>query len=188
MKWLLFFVVLALNLNACTTLSEKPVEAYQLGLMQHLQKRDNWYFSGRLALVDEKNSISASINWRHQLKEDDIELFGPLAQGRIAITIVGDEIAVDNGEQRQTYVGVVDAVLTELLGFDMPAQALRFWVLGVNDPEQAYTNISDGFIQNGWMVRYKELQKSNSETLPKKISAEKEKTKVRLVIDQWELT
>ncbi|WP_347987455.1 lipoprotein insertase outer membrane protein LolB [Methylomonas sp. AM2-LC] len=188
MRCLLLFVVLALTLNACATLSEKPIEVYQLGLMQHLQKQANWYFSGRLALVDEKNSISASINWRHRVNEDNIELYGPLAQGRVAITIVGDKITVDDGEQQQAYLGRVDSVLTALLGVDIPAQALRFWVLGVTDPEQAYTEISDGFIQNGWMVRYKELQNLNSETLPRKISSEKEKTKVRLVIDQWELS
>ncbi|MGD0960450.1 MAG: lipoprotein insertase outer membrane protein LolB [Methylomonas sp.] len=181
-------ILIFLVLNSCALFPEKPVQVYQLSRMQNLQHQLKWFFSGRLNLTNEKDSVSASISWRHLPEQDDIELLGPLAQGRLAITLFPDKIIFDDGEHRRQYSGRIDDVLAEQLGFDLPAHALRFWVLGVNDPQQAYTEVSEGFMQNGWLVRYKELLQVNTDWLPKKISAEKDKTRVKLVIDQWELS
>lgn len=181
-------LALALSLSACSFAPEKPIESYRLAAMQHLQKQNGWHFEGRLALVDERDSISASISWRHQGERDDIELTGPLAQGRVAISVTADGVVVDDGENRQEYVGAVDAVVAEQLGVDMPVDALKFWVLGVNDPRQSFVEQEGGFVQGGWLVRFREMQRVNAELLPRKITAEKDKTRIKLIVDQWNLS
>ncbi|MGZ4960538.1 MAG: lipoprotein insertase outer membrane protein LolB [Methylomonas sp.] len=179
---------LVCSLNACSFVSEKPIEGYQLAEKRHLQNQSSWNFQGRLAMVDEKESVSASISWRHQPQKDEIELVGPLAQGHIAILVTPGSVVVDDGDKRQEYAGTVDAIVAEQLGIDMPVNALKFWVLGVNDPRQSVVEQEGGFFQGGWLVRYREMQRVNAEWLPKKMTAEKDKTRIKLIVDQWNLS
>lgn len=175
------------SLSGCSLLQEKPVAAYHLVQMQHLQNLASWYFEGRVALTNEKDSISASISWQHNADRDEIELSGPLSQGKVTILVTADKVLVDDGENPKDYVGQVDAVVSEQLGVDMPVSSLRFWVLGVNQPSQPVVEQEGGFMQDGWQVGYRELQSVNSESLPRKINAEKNKTRIKLIIDRWKL-
>ncbi|AMK77694.1 MULTISPECIES: lipoprotein insertase outer membrane protein LolB [Methylomonas] len=182
------FLLSVLSLTGCSLLSEKPVEAYRLQDMQVLQQQRQWYFEGRLALADERDSISASVSWRHRLDRDDIELAGPLAQGKLMISVAADIVAVDNGDTRKEFRGPVEEVLAEQLGVTMPVNALKYWVLGLPDPEQSFVEQADGFLQSGWRVGFREMQHINAVVLPRKINAEKGKTKIKLVVDQWDLS
>jgi len=182
------FGLLTIALTACSTVPEKPVQEYLLAGAQHLQQQQRWRFEGRLAMVDERDSISASISWRHRPEVDEIELSGPLAQGRVQVVVTPDSVVIDNGEGRRVYPGRADEVMAEQLGVDMPVNALRYWVLGVNQPEQAYVERTGGFFQNGWVVLFREMQRVDAEWLPKKVTAEKNKTKIKLIVDQWDLS
>jgi outer membrane lipoprotein LolB len=182
-------LLLVVGLDACSLLPEKqPVAEFQLARMQHLQQQRSWYFEGRLSLVSERDAVSASINWRHSPELDEIELVGPLAQGRVAITVTPETVTIDDGDKRQEYQGSVDAVVSRQMGGDMPVNALRFWVLGVNDPAQPVVEQIGGFDQQGWQIRFKEMQQVNAVLLPKRLSAEKDRTKIKLIVDQWELS
>lgn len=178
-------ILCLLLLSACSMVPEKPVEEYQLGQMQHLQHKKQWAFEGRLALVDEKDSVSVSIAWQHDEARDDIELVGPLAQGRVKISVTAGRVEVDDGETRNVYYGESERVVAEQLGVDMPVNALKFWVLGVNAPEQTFVEQPGGFYQDGWLVRYREMQKVGEWLLPKKMTAEKDKARIKLIVDQW---
>lgn len=187
MSWRLVIVSAIFLLNGCAVTPEKPLQDFHLAERQHLQQLQGWVFEGRLAVVDEKDSIALSIMWRHIKDQDDIELAGPLAQGRTRITVTPGQVVVDDGESRNVYHGNPEQVFSEQLGVEMPVESLKFWVLGVNEPEQSYIEQPGGFNQAGWSVQYKEMQKAKSELLPKKITAEKNKAKIKLIVDQWDL-
>lgn len=182
------FLLSVISVAGCSLLSEKPVDVYRLQDMQVLQQQRQWYFEGRLAVADERDSISASVSWRHRLGRDDIELAGPLAQGRLIISVEAGLVAVDDGDSRKEFRGPVEDVLAEQLGVTMPVNALRYWVLGLPDPEQSFVEQVDGFFQAGWRVGFKEMQHVNAIMLPRKINAEKDKTRIKLVVDQWDLS
>jgi outer membrane lipoprotein LolB len=187
MNWRIIFTAAFFFLNACSVTPEKPLQDFQLTSRQHLQQLQDWAFEGRLAVVDENDSVSLSIVWRHGQDRDDIELAGPLAQGRTKISVSPGQVTIDDGESRNVYLGEPEQVFAEQLGVDMPVGALKFWVLGVNEPKYSYAEQPGGFSQSGWLVIYREMQKANSEVLPKKITAEKDKAKIKLIIDQWEI-
>jgi outer membrane lipoprotein LolB len=182
----IFFAVLW-GLSACSVIKEKPTIGFNLAQMQHLQHLERWYFEGRVALSNEKDSISAAINWRHNLEKDEIELSGPLSQGKVAIVVTADKVIVDDGEHPQEFEGQVDDVVSGQLGVNMPVSALKYWVLGVNQPLQPVILQDSGFVQDGWQVAYREMQNVDSELLPKKIFVDKNKTRIKLIIDQWKL-
>lgn len=179
---------LSVGLAACSTMPEKPLQEYRLSEIRALQQLDNWKLEGRLSLVDERDSVAASIAWRHTPDADNIELSGPLAQGRVLVVILPGQVVVDQGEGPQVYAGTADEVFARQMGVDMPVAALRYWVLGLNDPARPYIERSSGFIQDGWSILYKEMQDVDARLLPKKIMGEKSKTRIKLIIDQWVLS
>lgn len=182
-----FVLLLMVMLSACSLAPEKPPQEYRLADQQHWQQQDSWRFAGRLALVDERDSISASVTWQHKSLSDYIELVGPLAQGRLAISVTAGKVAVDDGDQRQEYLGDADRVLVDQLGVDMPVEALKYWMLGISDPRYSYTDQPGGFYQRGWLVRFKEMQSVSEGWLPKRITVEKDKTRIKLIVDQWDI-
>jgi outer membrane lipoprotein LolB len=182
----LLLAVLLLQ-SGCAVIEEKPLETYHLADMQHFQQDRPWQFEGRIALANEKESISAAIAWVHQLERDDIEFTGPFGQGRLLIAVLPNKVIVEDGDNRQEFQGAVESIFTEQLGVAVPVQALRYWVLGVNDPHQAVVEQADGFGQSGWAVKFKEMQSVGGLTLPRKMGVEKELTKIKLIVDQWKI-
>lgn len=185
MKYLIWLLLVLQT--GCASLFEKPLAFDQQLDRRHLQQDRAWRFEGRLALSDAHESIQAAINWNHQLEKDVIELTGPLGQGRLAITVLAGLVIVEDGENRQEYQGDVDAVLSQQVAVAVPVRALTYWVLGVSDPGLAVATQENGFVQAGWAVQYKEMQLVKSLQLPRKMLAEKEVTKIKLIVDQWDI-
>lgn len=182
------FALLAVSLSACSLLPEpRPVEGYDMAVMQPLRQQNRWMFEGRLVVTDRKESISVSVIWRHDLNRDDIELFGPLAQGRVKIELTSGQVTVDDGDSRKLFHGSHDAIVAEQLGVNIPVNSLRFWVLGLSDLGLAHVEQPSGFFQGGWLVRYREMQKVKTRLLPKRLVAEKDNTRIKLIVDQWDL-
>lgn len=182
-------VLLVLLLSGCALFQEERVlEVYPLAQMQHLQQLGSWRLEGRLALANARDSISASIVWQHSPDGEAIELVGPLAQGRVRINVTPGLVVVDDGENPREYTGDVNAIVSSQLGVEVPVNALRFWVLGVNDPQLPVVEQRGGFDQQGWRIRYREMQQVREESLPRKLTADKDQTKIKLIVDQWELS
>lgn len=172
---------------ACAVVPEQQVEGYRLTVMRAVAPQKRWSFEGRLALINETDSVSGSVIWRHDEVHDDIELAGPLGQGRTRISVAAKRVVVDDGDNARVFYGEPDKIFAEQVGVGIPVDALKFWVLGVNDPEQAFIEQPGGFYQGGWLVTYREMQAVNARLLPKKIVAVKDKTRIKLIVDQWNL-
>lgn len=188
LKHCLVYGVFAVVLSGCSLIAQKPAEGYQLLAMQHLQQQKYWSFDGRLALADDKDSVSLSISWRHDPLLDELDLVGPLGQGRVKISVTASQVLVDDGDSRKVFDGEANVIISEQLGVDLPIESLKYWVIGVSDPGLAFTEQPGGFYQAGWLVRYRELQNVNAEKLPKKMTAEKDKARIKLIVDQWILS
>jgi outer membrane lipoprotein LolB len=180
-------LAILLLLSGCASIEEKPLEAYQMAGREYFKQDRPWQFDGRIALANERESISASISWVHQLGGDDIELTGPLAQGRLAIKVLADKVVIEDGDNRHEFQGSVESVFADQLGVEVPVQALRYWVLGVDDPHQTVIEQGDGFKQSGWIVRFKEMQQVGGFKLPHKMGMEKDLTKIKLIVDEWKI-
>lgn len=185
-RWL--WCAFALTLAACSTLPDKPVESFNLANQQYLYGRQHWFFEGRLSMVNETDSVTAAVNWQHQKDREDIELVGPLAQGRLLISLQADKVVVDDGDQAREYSGKVEDVVAEQLRVDVPVESLRYWVLGLSDPQQKFVEQKDGFFQAGWLIRFREMQKLDNDWLPRKMTAEKDKTRIKLIVDRWDFS
>jgi outer membrane lipoprotein LolB len=177
--------VLMLWLQGCSYLQTAEIEGFRLDGREVLQQDRDWSFEGRVGLSNEKESLSLSLLWNHQKAEDRLELTGPLAQGRMLIILRKETVLIEDGETVKEFKGDVQSILSDVLGIEVPIQSLRYWVLGVNNPSESFVMMSSGFQQSGWTVRIKELVPVKQAMLPSRMWVEKDKTKIKLVIDQW---
>ncbi|QWF70302.1 outer membrane lipoprotein LolB [Methylomonas paludis] len=188
MKRWVWILAACLLLHGCALTPDKSTDISQIVQMRNQQSPANWSFQGRLAVVADKDAFSASINWKHQSSEDEIELSGPLAQGKVLISVTPGSVAIDNGDQVRHYQGDADSVINAQLDIKIPVTALKYWVLGLTDPQQSYLALDNGFVQSGWQIRFIELQSVGDLVLPKKITVQDEHNRVKLIVDQWSLT
>jgi outer membrane lipoprotein LolB len=89
-----------------------------------------------------------------------------------------------------------DAVLTQLqdrLGFTLPIDQLRFWLLGVPDPGAAFElkrndqERASQLIQDDWTIDYDRYMPVDGDVLPAHLVLNREGARVRIVADHWQM-
>lgn len=183
------FIILLLLSNylfSCADLALKKNTSFSLNGRDYLYQKIAWSFAGRLVIADSQQSLSASINWKHDLHYDVIELAGMFGQGRTRIELFKDKMIVDNGDERVQYLGTDNALVSDLLGISIPVSALKFWVRGLVLPTQDYTPIDTGFLQSGWRVKYPKMQLIGRDELPYKIKITNNEVTLKLITNQWQ--
>ncbi len=166
----------------------KPIlvdNGYFRGQRDALYQLVGWSFDGRVAVRRGDESWTATISWVRRLADEKIRLSGPLGQGGVAIRITRDFVAVDRGDGEIVYRDNSDAFVTDELGFYVPLRSLRYWVVGLADPDAAFEDIDNGFIQNDWTVLFRQMQQTGTGIMPRKIEVSNGNVRLKLIIDQW---
>jgi outer membrane lipoprotein LolB len=174
-------------IQACSTVTVVPGAIYELAAREHLYAVENWSFQGRMAIHSQQESWSASLQWQHQTESDHLHLSGPLGQGATQIILTADSIRIDQGDGQAEYSEQPDWLIRQRLGIFVPVRALRYWVVGLVQPGLEFKEIENGFEQAGWMIQYLQFMQSGDELMPHKIVVTKQNTKLKLIIDQWDL-
>ena len=88
-----------------------------------------------------------------------------------------------------------DAVVAQLqdrLGFELPLDNLRYWLLGIPDPNTPFEltrNAQDRaarLAQAGWNIEYDDYMAGDGDLLPKRLVLTRAEARVRIAIDRWE--
>ena len=75
----------------------------------------------------------------------------------------------------------------------MPLAGLRFWVLALPAPESAAAVERDAngqvsmVRQDGWEIRYTRYAVPSADSLPLRLSLQREGMELQLLIDEWEI-
>lgn len=186
LRFLILFFAANL-LISCTETPVKPSLPFDLVGRDYLYTNTKWSFSGRIAVADKKKSFSASISWLHLIDRDEIELSGPLGQGRTQIIMSKQNVLINYGDEKVEYFGDIDDVLSRQMGISVPVSALKFWVMGLVKPEIEHVDIENGFLQAGWSVEFQKMQWVGTDELPKKIRVKNADAKLKLIIDDWQI-
>ena len=186
----LIYAVLVAFLMMVSGCAKPPVlsdAGYIRAERQHLYELGAWEFQGRFSVRDATDSWSANIHWRHQENVDRLKMSGPLGQGAVEVVLMGGQIIIDRGEGDFERSDDPDGLIRSHLGVFVPVESLQYWVLGLPHPGNRFREIKEGFIQSGWSVSIPKLMQADDQLMPHKLVVANNETKLKLIIDQWEL-
>lgn len=184
--WLFGWLIVGL-LSACSSVTVEPGTTYSKQARERLYQLDNWSFDGRLAITGQNDSWSANLSWKHTPDQEEMKLSGPLGQGTTVIQLTDDFVSIDRGDGQVQTSEQPEEFVNQQLGMFVPVQSLRYWVVGLPEPTQAFVETVDGFTQAGWLVSYKQMQSAFDHSMPRKMTVADSRVKLKLIIDQWDL-
>jgi outer membrane lipoprotein LolB len=189
-----FFTITALviMITGCATQPDQtPVQRSWEDRLEQLQSLDDWRAEGKLALRNDQQSESASINWKQNEKHSQLDLNGPLGLGATTIHSDGTILEVTGAEGTKRYdISSPEAIIVET-GWDLPLQALQYWLLGIPAPawDTRELEVEAGLLkslhQSGWSITYQSYGKFGHHELPTKLQIERADTRARIIIRNW---
>ncbi len=180
-------IALALLLSGCASTVLAPTQTRPAQAEQA-----PFAFNGRVATQHEGQGSSAGVRWTHRGAEDEILLLAPL--GRTMARIKGDAQGVVLEAAGKYYAAKDAETLTEqVLGWHLPMAGLRYWVLAL-PAEGSEAEIERGahgqlkvLRQDGWEIRYLRYATEAPDSLPLRLTLQRDGMEIKLFIDEWEM-
>jgi outer membrane lipoprotein LolB len=152
-----------------------------------LQALPQWQLDGRTAVAVGTQGWQASLNWHEQGETADVHLSGPLGVGALVLKRTAAGVSLNGAAPSPDVVAQLEA----RLGFALPLDRLRFWLLGVPDPGSAFElsrNPQDRaahLAQDGWSIDYESYLPVAGDVLPGRLVLSREGVRVRIAVDHW---
>jgi len=175
-------------LPACVTNRPAPPSVPWEQRVGGLRTAGAWQLDGRAAVALGTQGWQATLNWRQDDIHAEVRLAGPFGIGARLLGQEPDGLSLNGAPPS-------DAVLTQLhdrLGFALPLDNLRFWLLGIPDPNLPFAitrNDQDRarqVTQAGWSIVYDRYMPVAGDLLPARLTLSRDDVRVRIVIDHWQ--
>lgn len=183
-----FFLLLPLLLLGCA--STPP--AFQPVTRPAQAEQAVFALTGRLAIRHDGERSSAGVRWSHRGGVDEILLFTPLGQTMARIDRDAQGVVLDTSDKH--YAAQNTGELTQrVLGWRLPLDGLRYWVLALPAPESKadIEHDANGQVsmmrQDGWVIRYTRYAAQMPDSLPLRMNLQREEVEIQLLIDEWEI-
>jgi outer membrane lipoprotein LolB len=190
MRQLAAMLLCGAALSACATLrpARVPVAVPWDQRSAELQRADTWQLAGRAAVAVGTQGWQASLDWRQRGDAAEVHLAGPLGVGALVLERTPAGLSLNGAPPSDAVL----AQLQERLGFDLPLNTLRFWLLGVPDPGsecELSRNDQDRaarLVQAGWTVTYEKYMMVGADWLPARMVLVRDTVRVRIAVDHWD--
>lgn len=158
--------MLALLLAGCVALPLAPSRPAIADISQ-------FAFVGRLAVRQGETQHHVNIDWRHDMRQDEILLTTPFGQGVAELIRDAAGARLTLADKRSFAADDWSSLSRQVFGFPLPLKASPRWLLG---------DIAD---TEGWRVKVVERESTAADALPTAIELERDDIAVRLRIDEW---
>ena len=116
---------------------------------------------------------------------------GPVGIGSLNLSLNAHSMKIATADGDEFVAEEAQAELARRLGAEVPAQDLRYWLVGVPAPgENQWSEPaadSATLIQHDWRIDYQKFSVIDGVRLPMRLVATSGPAKVRIVIDKWKL-
>ena len=147
---------------------------------------------GKIAVRGPGDSFSASFDWIQTGATFDIELWGPLGQGRVRLRGDGRRLTVTDARGATTSGISAEPFMASALGWSVPISALPFWVRGRYDPgspvgerRRAADGTLASFEQLGWTVEVSRWGESAVGPVPGRVVAVQRERRIVIACKEW---
>lgn len=177
----------------CQTLPPAPeLSADQRA--QQLATLGHWEAEGKIALRLENDNQSGFFNWTQHDDNYAIHIFGPFGRGTTWLRSTSHGVTLENAETGPRQAETPEALMEQVLGWQVPVSSLRYWMLGIADPHHPVEQLdldAQGFArtlhQQGWNVEFQNPQRVRGMQLPGRIRASREQMRVTVAVNRWTL-
>ncbi|MCU0936852.1 MAG: lipoprotein insertase outer membrane protein LolB [Gammaproteobacteria bacterium] len=159
-----------------------------------LEPLADWQAVGRLSVQSGEQAWHASLVWRQEADRYRIRLLGPLGQGGVEIAGGPDEVTLRTGTGGTYSAADPETLMRQRLGWWAPLRGLRYWLLGLDDPEAGRVRAqldAEGRLaslsQDGWDVRYLGYLAAEPVALPARVELERNDLRAKVVVSRWDL-
>ena len=152
---------------------------------------EDWEFKGRIGVSAEGEGFNGKLRYSQSAQDFNATVSGPLGFGTIRINGNRSQVTVTDKDGAEWMLPDPEVDLQVMYGWTIPVASLRYWALGIPDPEElAFTDFNeDGRLtsleQGNWHVQIDQYREGGGQLMPRRLTAESGDNRVRLVIDKW---
>jgi outer membrane lipoprotein LolB len=154
---------------------------------------DHWQASGRIAVRTAQDGFSAHFDWRQAGARAELGVRGPFGAGAAHLSVGPESIRVESGNEPPLEVPApfeaLEPQLVARLGFPLPLESLRYWILGVPAPSPVAIGAAPAFDQAGWHVvasQFEAVEQAPG-SLPVRLELTRGATRIRVIVDRWQV-
>jgi outer membrane lipoprotein LolB len=190
MRGLGLVVLCSMLLAACVTnrRAPPPPAAGWEQRVADLQTLSSWQLDGRAAVAVGTQGWQATLNWLQRGESAEVHLSGPFGVGALVLKRTPEGLSLNGAPPSDAVL----AQLQERLGFELPLDHLRFWLMGVPDPGAAFglkrndQDRASQLTQSDWSIEYDRYMPVDGDLLPARLVLTREGVRVRIVVDRWQ--
>jgi outer membrane lipoprotein LolB len=151
----------------------------------------HWSATGKIALRNSTRSESGNMSWSQRDLTSELILSGPLGLNTTTLQSDGQLLVINDGQQTRQFDLSLDEVIATETGWDLPVQALHFWLKGMPAPalDIQMLELDAGRIkrlqQSDWTITVERYQQFGQIILPTKLRIERADTRARIIIQKW---
>ena len=167
--------------------------AQQEAREQQLAGANHWTLVGRLAVSTGNDAGGGNLTWTQNGDRYEFELRAPITGRSFRLSGGPDGAVLEGLDGGPQHGPNAEALMQRALGWDVPLDELRAWVLGVRaGGSAADMSFGDNHLlsmlqQDGWSVSYINWDATQKPPLPTLIRAQKSPFMVKLVVQSWRL-
>lgn len=160
-----------------------------------LQHLDHWAAEGKLALRTAEKSDSASIRWLQRGDNTELYLSGPMGLNATTVHSNGRMAILRQGDKTSSWDLSDQAAISRETGWELPLQALPYWLKGLPAPDlaiqalelDAAQSLLQSLQQDDWDILYERYDNFGELALPTRLRIQREATGVRVIIRDWQM-
>jgi len=181
----------ALVLMAVLAGCAAPTAIVSPGALPSVDALPAWSANGRIAIAAGGEGGSGSFTWKQDDVTTRLGLRGPLGAGGLEVLASPEVLHLTDAAGREFDTTAATAELQARLGTDIPWSSLRYWMLGLPDPQQSATveEHPDAprrvIEQGGWRIGYESYTVAGGYALPQRFVATRSGVRVKIVVDDW---
>ena len=150
--------------------------------------------AGRINLRVEKEGFPGRVRWRHAPDEDELWFYSPIGSTVAHMRQDAGGATLVTAEGHEYHAADLHQLALEVLGWDLPLDALQYWVRGTlwpgtqaSDVERDEQGRLKRLDQAGWEVSYLDWKPAGVAGLPSKLDVQGQRLRMRLAVDQWKV-
>ena len=153
-----------------------------------------WTLAGRLAVNDGQDGGSGNLIWHRLGDASSMEFHGALGRGAWRLEADSDGAILELADGEVHRASSVNALLKQRLGWEVPVEALSWWVRGLAEPGEWESRELDEngkllrLTQFGWLIEFGGYFDVDGIIMPQKMTARQGAHTVKLAVRKWNLS